>query len=179
MLDWIKITIKFLYDRRTRCRLLGMRPVVVCLIQSKDTNEFLMIRPSQKPNCWMPPQEGIEPNETIEKAAIRGLNSELGIAENQLHFRRSTWIGTFKILAQQGERDIQYSLMKMRGKAYYAALINVRKDTILNLNLAEVAEAKWQTVDEIMANLSANSARKQKVITDSFKKILQLTLSKS
>ncbi|TWU47043.1 hypothetical protein Poly59_60170 [Rubripirellula reticaptiva] len=36
MLDWIKVAGKFAYDRPTRERLLGYRPVVIWLIESLE-----------------------------------------------------------------------------------------------------------------------------------------------
>lgn len=177
MLQWIKVIASIAYDRPMRCRLIGMRPVVVCIIQATEDNAFLFVAPSQKPDAWMPPQEGIEPNESIEKAIVRGLDAELGISENDMHFRRSVWIGSKSIPEQHGERDIRYSLVKMRGKAYYAALVKVSRETTLRLNPAEIARSEWFGVEQIAPQLSTNSERKQWVIREAFQKLLSLDLT--
>jgi putative (di)nucleoside polyphosphate hydrolase len=177
MLEWLKVAASVLYDRPMRCRLLGMRPVVICLLQaSNDNDRFLFINPSEKPVALMPPQEGIEPNESVEQAVERGVNVELGIAETDMHFRRSVWLGSKTIPEQHGERDIAYSLFKMRGKAYYAALVRVPSDVTLRLNSAEIAASQWVTVEEIRTALATNSDRKKWVIKQAFRKLLSIDL---
>jgi len=176
MLEWAKILVKLAYDRPTRCRLVGLRPVVLCLLQSLEQDKFLFISPTSKPAAWMPPQEGIEPNESIEKAAIRGVGAELGITENQLHFRRSVWLGAKQITEQKGERDVAYSLMKMRGKAYYASLIKLSSQTVVVPNVAEIANHEWLSLEGITSRLKTNSGRKQKLIRAAFEKLLSKKL---
>lgn len=176
MLDWLKVCGRVFYDRRMRKRLLGYRPVVMCLIQATDAETFLFIQPTEKPDAWMPPQEGIEPSESIEDAAIRGLNAELGIAENQVHFRRSKWLGSRKIPEQQGERDIQYSIMRMRGKAYYAALVKLPESTAIVCNDAEIAGYEWLSVGEVRERLQTNSDRKQELLRSMFRTLLNIEL---
>ena len=177
MLEWLKVALSVIYDRPMRCRLVGMRPVVICLLQSTDdNNRFLLINPAEKPAALMPPQEGIEANESIEQATERCLQVELGIRESDMHFRRSVWLGSRSIPEQHGERDIAYSLVKMRGKAYYAALIKISEDVQTRPNHAEIAASKWVTVEEIRDGLSSNSLRKQWVITQAFRNLLSITL---
>ena len=91
MLDWIKVAGKLAYDRPTRERLLGYRPVVICLIQSLERDAFLFVQPAASRDAWMPPQEGINPNGSVEQATVQCLDVELGISRNQMHFRRSVW----------------------------------------------------------------------------------------
>lgn len=172
MLEWITVLGRVVYDRRMRNRVFGYRPVVMCLIQAAETEKFLFIRPTAKPHAWMVPQEGIEPSESVEMAAIRGLQAELGIAENQIHFRRSKWLGAKKIPEQKGERDIQYSLRGMRGKAYYGALIKLPEGTPIVSNQAEVAGYEWLTVNQIRERLQSNSERKQDLIRSMFRGLL-------
>ncbi|GAB5407314.1 MAG: NUDIX domain-containing protein [Aureliella sp.] len=168
MLEWIKLGGRFLFDRRMRVRLLGYRPVVMCLIQATGSDKFLLIQPAAKPQAWMPPQEGVEATETIEDAACRGIAAELGVPENQLQFRRSTWVGKKKIAEQQGERDVEYSPVEMKGKAYYAALVKMAGDTELTMNPAEIAGSEWLTLEQIRERLATNSKRKQELIRTAF-----------
>ena len=174
MLEWLKILGRVVYDRPMRMRLIGYRPVVMCLIQATDSEKYLFVRPAEKPEALMSPQEGIEAKEQIGEAAARGRKAELGIAENQIHFRRSAWLGSRKIPEQKGERDIQYSLVKMRGKAYYAALIKMPESTTIKCNNAEIAGHEWLDLEQIRERLPTNSERKQELIRSMFKKLLQI-----
>ena len=173
MLSWLKIALRVAYDRPMRCRVLGMRPVVICLIQSTENSDtFLFVNPSEKPAALMPPQEGIEPGESIEEAVVRGLETELGVVESQMHFRRSAWIGSKPIPEQKGERDVAYSLVKMRGKAYYAALVKISETAVPQPNSAEIAGWRWVSAAEVTEALESNSVRKQWVIQEAFRKLL-------
>lgn len=176
MLEWIKVLGRLLYDRRMRQRMLGYRPVVMSLIQATDTDQWLFIRPAAKAHAWMPPQEGIEPGESVEQAAIRGIESELGVSESQVHFRRSQWLGSKRIPEQTGERDIEYSLVKMRGKAYYGALVKMSQSTSINLNNAELAGFEWLTVEQVRERLETNSERKQELIRKLFSGLLNIDI---
>lgn len=175
MLEYLKFISSLIYDRRARYRLQGYRPGVICLVQSiEQADRFLFISPTQKPNVWMAPQEGIEPNESVEAAVVRGLNAELGIKENQVHFRRSIWLSLEKIPEQRGERDISYSLCKMKGKAYYAGLVMVSEEASIITNAAEVSKYSWLTIEEIKACLLANSERKQRLLRQAFLRLLDI-----
>ena len=175
MLDWIKMAARAIYDRRMRDRLIGYRPVVMCLIQATDIDKFLFVRPTAKPHAWMVPQEGIEPGESVEVAALRGIEAELGVFEDKVHFRRSKRLGRKQIPEQKGERDIEYSLTSMRGKAYYGALIKMPTSTTIILNQAELSEQQWLTLDQIRERLSTNSDRKQELIRLMFDQLLQIS----
>ncbi|QGQ22365.1 NUDIX hydrolase [Gimesia benthica] len=178
MFEYVKDAIKFLYDRRTRKRILGYRPTVICLIQNTENEDlFLFIRPAQKSHAWMAPQEGIEATESIEDAAIRCLEDELSITENKVHYRRSVWLGVEKIPEQTGERDVEHSVFKMRGKAYYAALIKVSSSVMISCNPSEVAESEWLSIEMIRARLNTNSDRKQKLIKLMFSKLLNTNIN--
>ncbi len=176
VLEYIRLACSVIYDRRMRKRLQGYRPVVICLIQATERDAFLFVRPAMKRDAWMAPQEGIEPDESVNDATVRGLSAELGISEDQLHFRRSVWLGCKKIPEQHGERDIDYSFVKMRGKAYYAALVKVSEATEVNRNAAEVAGHEWLDVEEIKKRLETNSERKQSLTRTMFAKLLKIEI---
>ncbi len=174
MLDWIKVAAQVVYDRRMRDRVVGYRPVVMCLIQATESDKFLFVSPTSKPHAWMLLQEGIEPGESVEAAALRGLKAELGLAEERVHYRRSTWLGRKTIPEQKGERDIQYSLIAMRGKSYYGALIKMPMSAPVVLNQAELTNHEWLTIDQIRERLPTNSQRKQELIRCSFDHLLKI-----
>ncbi|QDS94718.1 RNA pyrophosphohydrolase [Roseimaritima multifibrata] len=176
MLDWIKVAGKLAYDRPTRERLLGYRPVVICLIQSLERDAFLFVQPAASRDAWMPPQEGIQPDVSVERATTECLEVELGIGRNQMHFRRSVWLGRQAIPERQGSRDVKFSIRPMQGKAYYGSLSKVAKDTSITCNPAEVSEYEWLTVDQIRDRLSDNSDRKVQLLKVLFDKLVHTEL---
>lgn len=178
MLSYIKEGIKILADRRARKRFWGYRPVVACLIHSsEDTAKFLFVAPVFKPDVWMPPQEGIRPDDTIESAILRCMQVELGIAENQLQIRRTVWLGCHKIPEQQGARDVPFSPFKMKGKAYYAALVKTTGNVLLRPNPAEIAGTRWIELQNVPEILAGNSDRKQQLIKQAFHHLLKTNLA--
>lgn len=176
MLDWIKVAGKLAYDRPTRERLLGYRPVVICLIQSLERDAFLFVQPAAGRGAWMPPQEGIPPNASVEEATSQCLNVELGVSRNQMHFRRSVWLGRKAIPERQGSRDVEFSIRSMQGKAYYGSLSKVAEDTLITCNPAEVAGHEWMSMAEIRDRMTGNSDRKRELLRVLFAKLVQLEL---
>ena len=176
MLGWIKLGAGILYDRRMRARVLGYRPGIICIVKSTSADSFLFVAPTEKPSAWMPPQEGIEADESPEAAAVRCLNVELGIPEENTHFRKTVWLGCKKIPEQQGQRDVDHSVMPMRGKAYYAGLIKVDESTTITPNSAEIAEFAWLGIEQIRERLTSNSERKQHLLRQSFQRLCGIHL---
>ncbi|WP_047813083.1 NUDIX domain-containing protein [Rhodopirellula islandica] len=176
MLDWIKVAGKLAYDRPTRERLLGYRPVVICLIQSLEREAFLFVQPAASREAWMPPQEGIEPNGSVERATSQCLDVELGISRKQMHFRRSVWLGRKAIPERQGSRDVEFSIRPMQGKAYYGSLCKVAEDTPITCNPAEVSAFEWMTLDQVRNRLSSNSDRKAELLRVLFDKLARIEL---
>ncbi|ELP33179.1 NUDIX domain-containing protein [Rhodopirellula baltica] len=176
MLDWIKVAGKLAYDRPTRERLLGYRPVVICLIQSLERDAFLFVQPAAGRGAWMPPQEGIPPNASVEEATSQCLDVELGVSRNQMHFRRSVWLGRKAIPERQGSRDVEFSIRSMQGKAYYGSLSKVAEDTLITCNPAEVAGYEWMSMAEIRDRMTGNSDRKRDLLRVLFAKLVQMEL---
>ncbi|MEM9645299.1 MAG: NUDIX hydrolase [Planctomycetota bacterium] len=176
MLDWIKVAGKIAYDRPTRERLLGYRPVVMCLIQSLERDAFLFVQPTAGRGAWMPPQEGIPPDASVESATTQCLDIELGIGRNQMHFRRSVWLGRKAIPEREGSRDVEYSIRPMQGKAYYGSLTKVAEDTPVTCNRAEVSAHEWLTILDIRDRMSANSSRKRELLQALFHRLARIEL---
>ncbi|MEP3929245.1 NUDIX hydrolase [Rhodopirellula bahusiensis] len=172
MLDWIKVAGKLAYDRPTRERLLGYRPVVICLIQSLERDAFLLVQPTAGRGACMPPQEGIAQNTSVEEASSQCLDVKLGVSRKQMHFRRSVWLGRKAIPERQGSRDVEFSIRPMQGKAYYGSLSKVAEDTPITRNPAEVAGHEWMTIDQIRDRMTENSDRKQELLRVLFVKLV-------
>lgn len=178
MLSYLKEIGKIIVNRRSRKRFWGFRPVVMCIIQAtEDSDKFLFITPAAKPSAWMPPQEGIEPADSTETAILRCLRAELGIQENQLQVRRTVWLGDREIPEQRGERDVPFSPFKMRGKAYYAALVKTPIAVEINHNAAEVDSYEWITKEEIELRLDTNTERKRGLLKLAFQNLLKTELT--
>src|SRR4051794_26653366 len=64
--------------RNNRDRLLGYR-VVVCVVVLRRRPEFGVLLVHSVFGDWMFPQEGVQTNEAIEAAALRGLSEEIGV----------------------------------------------------------------------------------------------------
>ena len=176
MLDWIKVAGKLAYDRPTRERLMGFRPVVICLIQSLQRDAFLFVQPAASRDAWMPPQEGIDPNGSVEQATMQCLDVELDISRSHMHFRRSVWLGRKAIPERQGSRDVEFSIRPMQGKAYYGSLSKVAEETSITCNPAEVSGHDWLTVDQIRERLATNSSRKVELLKVLFDKLVHTEL---
>lgn len=176
MLDWIKVAGKLAYDRPTRERLLGYRPVVMCLIQSLERDAFLFVQPAAGRGAWMPPQEGIQPDGSVESATVQCLDVELGIGRNQMHFRRSVWLGRKAIPEREGSRDVEFSIRPMQGKAYYGSLTKVAEDTPITCNPAEVSAHEWLTIDAVRDRMTGNSDRKKELLRELFDRLTHTEL---
>lgn len=176
MFDWIKVAGKLAYDRPTREWLLGYRPVVMCLIQSLERDALLFVQPAAGSGAWMPPQEGIQPNASGESATLQCLDVELGIGRNQMHFRRSVWLGRKAIPEREGSRDVEFSIRPMQGKAYYGSLTKIAEDTEITCNPAEVSAYEWVTIDEVRDRMTANSDRKKELLSVLFDRLTHTEL---
>jgi putative (di)nucleoside polyphosphate hydrolase len=178
MLEWLKILGQLLYDRSMRKRLIGYRPVVMSLVSSvQRPSWFLLIQPAQDPNVWMPPQEGLEPNESIEAAVKRCLATELGLQESAIQFRRSLWIEDRPLPTRRGERDINYSVRPMAGKSYFAAYVAVDEQAPISANRAEVHGFAWVDAATVAERIQTNQADKQKIIRSAFQRLASISLS--
>ena len=124
----------------------------------------------------MPPQEGIPPNASVEEATSQCLNVELGVSRNQMHFRRSVWLGRKAIPERQGSRDVEFSIRPMQGKAYYGSLSKVAEDTLITCNPAEVSGHEWMSMAEIRDRMTGNSDRKRELLRVLFAKLVQMEL---
>ena len=162
--------VKVLYDRRARKRLSGLRPVVMCFAISGE-GEILLVRPGRDPNIWIPPQEGLKLGESIEIAATRCLSEELGINAKKMQYRKNQWIADRKIIDRKGERDIEGSPIKMRGKSYYAAHLIVDKQSEMEVNSVEIAEYEWTPVAEMEERLRSNQNDKFQIVFEAAKQL--------
>jgi hypothetical protein len=170
----------FFFDRNARLRLFGYRPEVICIIQGAENKKILFIQPRANQEIWSPPQEGIEPRESIEQASKRCIEVELGIRANHTQYRRSVWISKRRLPStRKGERDLTFisseknQLIHMIGKAYYAAHIIVDDNIEIKPNKAEVSSWKWLSHKNISEHLESIPKDKQAILLTSLEKLIK------
>jgi hypothetical protein len=180
--DWFQLGYKWIFHRKYRLHLMGFRPEVICLIQSTDSEKnYLLVKPLQDCAIWMPPQEGIHLEETLKSAAIRCLNTEVGLTESQMQLRRSIWVGK-RLFPEhrKDERNLDYSLRgwvgknQMVGKAYFAALIIADSKAIIQPNTAEIYQYEWVKASEFLERIKTNPLEKQKILHQAWVKLVIL-----
>ena len=172
MIELAKDALKVLLDPTARKRFMGYRPVVSCIITTREQPaKMLLIRPAADSEIWIPPQEGINPDESYEQAAIRCLETELGIPEDRVQYRRIQYTGDIIFPdSRKGERDLEKSFMTMRGKSYFFALIYTNESLDITINNAEVAEYKWVELTALDEYLSGVDTKKTDLIKKAINK---------
>lgn len=168
LLEFFPLAARWLFDKKARLELSGYRPEVICLVrESSQPHRYLLIRPTADPSVWIPPQEGIASDESIENAALRCLRFELGLEEAQVQFRKSIWLGKRTLAqARRDERDLRFSLRglvtkhRMVGKGYFGALVVVAASAEIAANEAEVNSWAWVSSDEYHKRIATNAPDK-------------------
>jgi len=171
-LDWLKFGYKWMFNREYRLHLTGFRPEVICLIESTEPQKhYLLVQPQRDRTIWMPPQEGIHLGKTLHGEAMRCLQTELGLTESQVQFRRSLWVGKRLFPHyRRDERDLVYSMhgwidkTRMIGKAYFAALIIADSQAIIQPNSAEIYHYQWVKASQFLWLIQTNSPEKRKIL---------------
>lgn len=178
MFEWIKFAAQVLFDRSARKRFVGLRPVALCIVQShrRDPSRFLMIRPTANEDVWVPPQEGIEVGETVDLAAMRCMRDELGLPVEKLQYRKSAYVGDRLLPDRIGDRDLRYAICRMRGKAYFAALVIADSDAPLTANPAEVAQHRWLSLEEVSELVACEQVDKRELVRSAFRSLLAIEL---
>jgi putative (di)nucleoside polyphosphate hydrolase len=180
-LELVKLLFKWLFDRKSRLILAGYRPEVVCIVKGTGESErYLLIQAQAQPSIWAPPQEGVNLHETLEDAATRCLNTELGFKESEIQFRKSVWIGK-RILPSDrwDERDLPYSLRRlskqrrMVGKGYFAALFIANSDVQIKHNVAEISDWEWVSPSEFMTRIRESAPEKADILEKAWKQLIR------
>ena len=167
MFDYIQSAVKLVIDKAIREHILGYRPVVMCVLKDIHSEKFILIKPAQKPDLWILPQEGLEFGESVESAATRCIQEELGMDANQINFRRSRWINRVKFPeSRKNERDLKFSVRGMIGKSYFVAHISCSSDSTIIANRSEVEESKWVTQQDALQLVKTNTEAKKNILAN-------------
>ena len=154
-----------LTDKQNRYRFDGARiEVITCVITNKPEKSILLIE-SIRGNSWLPPQEGVEPNEMFGDAALRCLNEECNLKlpekksdiPQMLNHRKDEFIGILDLPeSRHGEREVvknsqntYYRNIIMRKKAYWSSIFIVASQDALKLtpNETEIVNLAWFSLD--------------------------------
>ncbi len=94
-------------------------------------------------NKWTFPKGGIEPTESVEKAAAREISEEIGISE-------------LKLIAPLGDAELKVhkSGEPSFRKLVHYYLFKTTKEQLKVPNVAELKDAKWFTREEVEKNLT-------------------------
>lgn len=173
----VRLAALWLTSPLNRQRIRGAR-VQVCVfaIAHHPEPSILMVRSVY--GDWMPPQEGVMLDESVESAAWRCLEEEVGISvddpgrrRNLAAFRNKHFLKRLSLPEdRRGERPIAdnvdegpLSLIQMKSKAYWAAILvfGSQYEVGAAANHREVSAAEWCTLDEARKRI-AGSVREEK-----------------
>ncbi len=157
----MEVTLEQLDDLRHT----GMRPQALCCIVKEQQVLFVYDRTY---DLWQFPQGGIDNGETIEQAANREMNEELGtefastlsfisiIADNEIKFVKD----------KHGARPLQTDAgeaMIMKGKHYFYCVLQA--DTHSYSNDTQFAKAAWLTYDDAVKRATTLYQKGKKRVT--------------
>jgi len=127
---------------------LPYRNNVSCVTVKAD--KFLLIQNSDwLKNWWKFPQGGVDKGETIEKAALRELQEELGSDKFRI-------IGRSAKTNQYDWNDESLKLAGYRWRGQIQRFLLVEffgTDKDIKINLQEIRQYKWVTIKELWSNI--------------------------
>jgi putative (di)nucleoside polyphosphate hydrolase len=174
----IRVASLWLSSPLNRQRLRGARAqVCVFAIAHHPEPSILMVR-SMFGDDWMPPQEGIMLEESVEEAAWRCLDEEVEICvddpsrrRNVATLRNTHFLGRLALPEERhGERPIAddigdgpLGVIPMKAKAYWAAILVFRSqyDVSAAANRREVDAVEWCSFEEARHRIDG-TVRKEK-----------------
>jgi ADP-ribose pyrophosphatase YjhB (NUDIX family) len=156
----------YLLDRKQRLRVFGAR-VEVCAFLSARTPQPAILLVKSQYGPWMPLQEGVGANESLEAALWRGLREEVGLdfeTEERgrlVNDQGCRFLGTRRLPKERWDRNTRavapglpdghpLTLIKVRKKAYWGLFRQVSDfdQHALSPNGTEVIEAEWLPLAE-------------------------------
>lgn len=173
----VRLAALWLTSPLNRQRLRGAR-VQVCVFALAHHPEPSVLMVRSVYNDWMPPQEGVMLKESVEAAAWRCLDEEVGFSvgdpgrrRNVAAFRNNHFLERLSLPRDRhGERPIAddvgdgpLGLIQMKAKAYWAAILvfGSQYEVGAAANRREVNAAEWCTLDEARRRID-RSVRKEK-----------------
>lgn len=154
--DLFNLALKYFGKKTDRMRFRGYRIQVIVVVSTTGEEPKLLITRSGFGSVWSFPQEGVEPNETFDAAAIRCLVEECGYnkdTKNKLHLRNISFLGSVNLPERRwGERSVVqdaagglYDNVVMDKKAYWVARYFVSESSIslFSPDNIEVLELEW------------------------------------
>lgn len=153
-------------NKPNRKRLRGARIEVMAFIVARSTEPSILLAQSVYQNRWMPPQEGVNLNESFSEALHRCLEVECGLdlppdakaVARYMHVRSYRFIGDIQLpLDRQGERPVAdnapgtaFEAVKLKSKAYWMATVVLRlqSDVDPKADGREIIDLRWFSFEE-------------------------------
>jgi ADP-ribose pyrophosphatase YjhB (NUDIX family) len=158
--------VSWLTSRPNRARLGGARVEVIAFMMCREPESSILLGQSPYERLWMPPQEGVNLNESFIQALRRCLQTECGIklpkGESELprmfHLRSIRFMGKVPLVkGRVGERLVADDAIgtwlepiKLTKKAYWMAtmLLANQSDIIFRPDGKELVDLRWFSLEE-------------------------------
>lgn len=151
----------WLSSKQNRLRLKGARIEVILFLVTRKPEVSILLAKSVYHNIWMPPQEGVNYQESFESAIYRCLDEECSLpifnsdlaSRKQIYIRSINYSGVLDLhKSRHGERevasDIHGTILEgttLKKKAYWVATILIEDKNTINPkpNKIEILELEW------------------------------------
>lgn len=166
LINFLLHPIIWLSSPTNRARLSGARIEVIALIACREPEPAVLLGQSHFHGLWMPPQEGVNVNETFFQALRRCLEVEFGLDlpatdkefSRVLHVRSIRYIGSLQLPSnRQNERPIADDALgtplehvRLKKKAYWLAIVLVanRSQIQVTPDGKEITDLRWFSLSE-------------------------------
>lgn len=161
LLDVVGKGVLWCSSRANRLRLRGSRIQVVGCLITRDPEPSILLGRSVYHDMWMPPQEGVNLNESFPDALRRCLEIEVGLElpndgrefDRQFYVRSYKFMGTVPLpVARRGERPVAddavgtaLESVVLKSKSYWVApvILKSQNDIQPTPDGKEVTEFRW------------------------------------
>lgn len=164
LLNFLLHPLIWLSSQANRARLRGARVEVIVVLLCRKPDPAVLLGQSHFHGIWMPPQEGVNLNESFPQAIRRCLEIECGFDlpagekdfTRVFHVRSIGYVGTLSLPEErQGERPVADDALgtplehvKLKKKAYWIAtvLITDRSNVKPNADGKELTQLMWYSL---------------------------------
>ena len=192
LLDFGRRLLPWLLSKPNRLRVCGHRIEVMAFIVTRNPEPSILLGQSVYHKMWMPPQEGVNLNESFREALHRCLEIECGIdlppdrkaLARHMYERSCRFVGIIPLHPdRQGERLVAddapgtvFEAVKLRRKAYWMSIVLVRSqgDLAPKPDGKELTAFRWCTFPNAEEAIrTTNHPQKAELLLDALKKCRQ------
>lgn len=153
---------KWILNKSNRCRLLGARVEVIACVLTRNPTPSILLARSPYHDMWMPPQEGVNFQDSFSDSVHRCLKDECGIniksKTSPIQIRSIHYVGTLKLEKNRNnERPVAddavgtwIEIIPLRKKAYWRCSMIISSQSYISPkpNNTEVLELKWFSLED-------------------------------